>query len=448
MTTAHRATRKTAWARPASVQTPQLFVSYPRENKREVDELVDHLQQLNYKVWADSSLRGGQEWWDEILRQIADCDALIAIVSGSTLDSVACRREREWALKLNKPVLPVAVERVLEAALPGELSMLQIVDYSTPGVDSAFALAAALSGLGPAPPRPEKWPDPPLAPLSYLSQVVDRVSQDEPLTQEEQRRILDQLQTALGSADPEEQQGGREILDRFSKRADLFADVDRRVGQLLARKDTPSAPGPISGQSPAHPPTPRSPKRAKIISTIVSTLAIIGVISAAFILSHPSRQKPTSSSPADAQARLFSLLPQGYRDSCELDRPPPGSSLADALAFVRCHPSPNSGLPPNAVYALFSDKARLKNAWEKAVANDTMQPCPGGIKSPGTWPLAVSPNLVSGMVACAIYKDPLQSYKEQAEVEWTDESEKLFGAVWKDPDPSGIDQLYEWWDSH
>ena len=243
MTTGHPATRNTAWARPASAQMPQLFVSYPRENKREVDELVDHLQHLNYKVWADSALRGGQAWWDEILRQIADCDAFIVIVSHSTLDSVACRREREWALKLNKPLLPVAVERVLEAALPEALSTLEIVDYSTPGVDSAFALAGALSGLGPAPPRPEKWPDPPLAPLSYLSQVVDRVAQDEPLTQEEQRRILDQLQTALGSADSEEQQGGREILDRFSKRADLYADVNMSITQLTTLGDKPAPVG-------------------------------------------------------------------------------------------------------------------------------------------------------------------------------------------------------------
>ena len=444
MTTGHSATRNTARARPASTKMPQqLFVSYPRENKREVDELVDHLQRLNYEVWADSALRGGQAWWDEILRQIADCDALIAIVSRSTLDSVACKREREWALKLNKPMVPVAVERVLEAALPKELSMLEIVDYSTRGVDAAFALVGALSGLGPAPPRPEKWPDPPLAPLSYLTGVVDRVSQDEPLTQEEQQRILDQLQTALGSADPEEQQGGREILDRFGKRADLFADVDRRLGQLSAHNDTPSAPGPITTQAPTYP----SRKRTKIISTIVSTVAIIGAISVVLVLSHPFRHNPTTSS-ADAQARLSSLLPQGYRDSCEPDQPPPGSSLEDALAFVRCHPSPTSGLPPNAVYALFSDKIGLKHAWEKAVANDTMQPCQGGIKSPTTWPHAVSANLISGMVSCATYKDPLQSYKEQAEVEWTDASQQLFGAVWKDPDPSGIDQLYEWWGSH
>ncbi|HZE15868.1 MAG TPA: hypothetical protein VE197_09235, partial [Mycobacterium sp.] len=65
-----------------------------------------------------------------------------------------------------------------------------------------------------------------------------------------------------------------------------------------------------------------------------------------------------------------------------------------------------------------------------------------------TWPHAVSADLISGMAACAVYKDPRQSSKEQAEVMWTDESQQLFGAVWNDPDPSGIDQLYAWWSSH
>jgi PknH-like extracellular domain/TIR domain len=256
MTSGRPATRNTAWAGPALTRMPQqLFVSYPRENKREVDELVDHLESMNYEVWADSALRGGQAWWDEILRRIAECDAFIAIVSRSALDSVACKRERDWARKLNKPVLPVAVEPVVEAALPAELSRLEIVDYSTPGVDAAFALAGALSALGPAPPPPEKWPDSPLAPLSYLSEVADRVSQDEPLTQDEQRRILDQLQTALGSADTDEQQGGRQILDRFSKRADLYAEVNMSITQLTTLGDKPAPVGtdtrssrPVSGR--------------------------------------------------------------------------------------------------------------------------------------------------------------------------------------------------------
>jgi hypothetical protein len=42
-----------------------------------------------------------------------------------------------------------------------------------------------------------------------------------------QHQILIQLQPALRSADPEERRGGRYVLEMFSKRNDLYADVDR-----------------------------------------------------------------------------------------------------------------------------------------------------------------------------------------------------------------------------
>ena len=75
----------------------QLFVSYARENKPDVEALVLDLDALSYQTWVDSSLRGGQTWWEEILRRIADSDVFVAIVSGHTLKSVACKRELEWA---------------------------------------------------------------------------------------------------------------------------------------------------------------------------------------------------------------------------------------------------------------------------------------------------------------------------------------------------------------
>ena len=107
----------------------QLFVSYARENKPDVEALVLDLDALGYQTWVDSSLRGGQTWWEEILRRIADSDVLVAIVSGHTLKSVACKRELEWASALNKPVLPLAVKR-LPDALPSAVSMRQIIWYS------------------------------------------------------------------------------------------------------------------------------------------------------------------------------------------------------------------------------------------------------------------------------------------------------------------------------
>ena len=209
----------------------QLFISYARENRPDVEALVRDLDALGYQTWVDSSLRGGQTWWHEILRRIGNCDVFVAIVSGHTLSSVACKREMEWALALNKPVLPLAVER-LPDALPRTLSMRQIIDYSRSGREAAFALAGALGTLPAAPPPPEQLPEPPPAPLSYLSDLVEQVGQSEPLMHDQQRQILIQLQPALRSADSEERRGGRYVLDMFSKRDDLYADVDRNVAQL------------------------------------------------------------------------------------------------------------------------------------------------------------------------------------------------------------------------
>ena len=155
----------------------KLFVSYARENKRDVDQLVEHLGELGYQTWVDSSLRGGQDWWEEILRRITDCDAFLAIISRDALDSAACRREFEWADALGKPVLPVAVEPS-PTALPRRFSTRQIIDYSDPGLRdrAAIRLAGGLATLPPAPQLPEPLPDPPAAPLSYLIDLVDLVA--------------------------------------------------------------------------------------------------------------------------------------------------------------------------------------------------------------------------------------------------------------------------------
>jgi hypothetical protein len=218
----------------------QLFISYARENKPDVEALVRDLHALGYETWVDSSLRGGQTWWHEILRRIADTDVFVAIVSSHTLSSVACKRELEWALALNKPVLPLAVEQ-LPDALPRTLSMRQIVDYSQSGKEAAFALAGALGTLPPTPPAPEQLPEPPAAPLSYLSDLVEQVGQPEPLTQQQQHQILIQLEPALRSADAEERRGGRYVLKVFSRRGDLYADVDRTLSQMsLSEHDTES----------------------------------------------------------------------------------------------------------------------------------------------------------------------------------------------------------------
>jgi hypothetical protein len=219
----------------------KVFISYARRNRRDIDQLFEHLGVLGCDVWIDKSLHGGQDWWEEILKQIANCDTFIATISRDSLNSTACRREFDWAEALGKPVLPVAVEP-LPKALPRRFGKRQIIDYSSPAERdrAALTLAGGLATLPLPPPLPDPLPEPPGAPMSYLTDLIDLVTQSEPLDHAQQRDILNQLEPAFTSVDPQERRGGHDILELLSSRDDLYADMYRTLNRL---KEMDIAPG-------------------------------------------------------------------------------------------------------------------------------------------------------------------------------------------------------------
>jgi len=85
----------------------QLFVSYARPDWLRAESLAVQLRQAGIEVWLDSDLVGGQRWWDRILGQLRSCDAVVAALSKASIRSQACRSEREYAIQLGKPVLPI-----------------------------------------------------------------------------------------------------------------------------------------------------------------------------------------------------------------------------------------------------------------------------------------------------------------------------------------------------
>ena len=216
---------------------PKLFVSYARVNRPAVDELVGDLEILGFETWVDSSIRGGQQWWDVILKAIADCDAFVAVLSRGSLSSQACGREFEWAEALGKPVLPVAIES-LTGALPARISARHIVDYAEAGHRAALTLASALAALPAACALPDPLPNPPATPLSYLTELVELARRLTALTGDEQSAVVGRLELALRSVDSVERQGARDVLDLLLSRADLTYEVRMRASQLA---ETPTA---------------------------------------------------------------------------------------------------------------------------------------------------------------------------------------------------------------
>ena len=73
------------------------------------------------------------------------------IISDASLKSRACALEREYARALGKPIIPVAIA-VTRVPMPSDIQTLQIVDYSTPTGDAAFALVSALNSHERRPP--------------------------------------------------------------------------------------------------------------------------------------------------------------------------------------------------------------------------------------------------------------------------------------------------------
>jgi hypothetical protein len=207
------------------------FLSYARADVDRVAAIERRLRQMDYEVWIDRELKGGQSWWDEILAQIRSCDVFLAIVSPASLDSKACARERRYASALGKPLLPVAIAAASQA-VPSELTRVQMVDYSTPGEDAAFTLVSALAATPPAPPLPEALPAEPEVPLSYLAAFVDMASDPEPLTRSQQLDILNDLEPGLRAADLDEREGAWHVLALLEGRPDLYADTQRRIDRL------------------------------------------------------------------------------------------------------------------------------------------------------------------------------------------------------------------------
>jgi hypothetical protein len=207
-----------------------LFVSYARADRDALRSLEHGLESLHNEVWIDRKLDGGQVWWDEILRRIRDCNAMVVAISPALLDSDAAGKERQYARLLGKPLLPVLIEPVLSDILPPDLAELQFVDYTSNSQLTAFQLASALMLLPPTAPLPDPLPPSPSVPVSYMTGLGARI-RAESLSLDEQLNLVGELRRALER--PRERQAGIELLRTLRARRDLFYTAGREADELL-----------------------------------------------------------------------------------------------------------------------------------------------------------------------------------------------------------------------
>jgi hypothetical protein len=162
---------------------------------------------------------------------------VLVMSKASVVDSVACKREYQYAAALQKPILPVLVaDDVSTSLLPSELHKIQFVDYKLRDINSIKSLARALGALPLGHQLPNPLPPAPEPPISYLASLSNQIDLASFLDLEAQSRILIELKSSL--RDPATSLDSELLLKRLRARNDLFAKIAEDIDQVLVPAPT------------------------------------------------------------------------------------------------------------------------------------------------------------------------------------------------------------------
>ncbi|EFD46677.1 predicted protein [Mycobacterium tuberculosis T17] len=151
----------------------------------------------------------------------------------------------------------------------------------------------------------------------------------------------------------------------------------------------------------------------------------------------PATTTPTTAPASDPQTRLLSMLPSGYpTGTCKPTTPKPNSIWVNAVAMVDCGQNTNQGGPSRAIYGLFANPDKLKQAFNDDIAAVELMNCPGEGPSPDGWHYNQTPDVTAGMIACG-------TYKNRPNVIWSNEAKLTLSDVFGDP--ATIEDLHNWW---
>ncbi|MCU0498010.1 MAG: SUMF1/EgtB/PvdO family nonheme iron enzyme [Anaerolineae bacterium] len=85
-----------------------VFISYSSEDRPWVIELFKALHdELGYLAWYDHLTAAAAQWWQVIMENLENADCVIYVMTPNALQSTYCQVEIDYALRLNKPILPI-----------------------------------------------------------------------------------------------------------------------------------------------------------------------------------------------------------------------------------------------------------------------------------------------------------------------------------------------------
>jgi len=84
-----------------------VFISYSREDRAYVRRLADDLRGNGFEVWMDKRIECGDRWWQEVVKAVHACAALVVVMTPDAERSEWVEKEIMLAQREGKPILPL-----------------------------------------------------------------------------------------------------------------------------------------------------------------------------------------------------------------------------------------------------------------------------------------------------------------------------------------------------
>ncbi|NET35763.1 MAG: TIR domain-containing protein [Cyanothece sp. SIO1E1] len=121
----------------------QVFLSYSEQDHATTEKIRKTLMRESFTLWSSrTDIQPGKDFQEEINRGIEEADNLVYLISWDSLQSTYCQQEINYALKLNKRIIPLLIESIDLEKIPSELRSLQFIDFTSHENEIAHRQAA------------------------------------------------------------------------------------------------------------------------------------------------------------------------------------------------------------------------------------------------------------------------------------------------------------------
>lgn len=115
--------------------TKKIFISYSRQDTEYVSKLAEGLRKQGFDIWFDKNIKSGSDWDDTIEEQLKLADAIVLVLSKTSVASDNVKDEMSYAMELQTTIIPIKIE---ECSVPMRLARKQHIDFTRLGQDAGF----------------------------------------------------------------------------------------------------------------------------------------------------------------------------------------------------------------------------------------------------------------------------------------------------------------------